>query len=240
MEEPPQSGQRDLLPGADRGALARLTCAFREVEDCPRPSSALVGGRHLGPNAFGGPGRWGRRGAAGLEPDRCGFHLLPRSPARRRMARKAAPANGPKKGVPAQHREDEGLGRSRGGLTSKIHLACEGGLRPLALLVTPGQTHDGTVFEAVVERIRVPRQAGGTPALDPTRSARTRHTPPAAYAPTCGDVRSRTPSQRRRTRPGTAWPAAPPVAARPASTAPRTNAGTKSSAPSMPSRPSGP
>ncbi|MEY9997153.1 transposase [Streptomyces sp. V4I8] len=69
--------------------------------------------------------------------------------------------------MPAQHREDEGLGRSRGGLTSKIHLPCEGGLRPLALLVTPGQTHDGTVFEAVVERIRVPRQGGGHPRTRP-------------------------------------------------------------------------
>ncbi|MGP8303607.1 IS5 family transposase [Streptomyces inhibens] len=82
-------------------------------------------------------------------------------------ARKTAPAGAPKKGVPVQHREDEGLGRSRGGLTSKIHLACEGGLRPLAVLVTPGQTHDGTVFEAVVERIRVPRQGGGRPRARP-------------------------------------------------------------------------
>ncbi|UQA91453.1 IS5 family transposase [Streptomyces halobius] len=82
-------------------------------------------------------------------------------------ARKGRARQRSKKGVPAQHREDGGLGRSRGGLTSKIHLACEGGLRPLALLVTPGQTHDGTVFEAVVERIRVPRQGGGHPRTRP-------------------------------------------------------------------------
>jgi transposase InsO family protein len=41
--------------------------------------------------------------------------------------------------TPRQHRHDEGLGRSRGGLTCKIHLAGEGGRRPLALLITPGQ-----------------------------------------------------------------------------------------------------
>jgi hypothetical protein len=33
---------------------------------------------------------------------------------------------------------DHALGRSRGGLTSKLHLAVEGGQRPLSILVTPG------------------------------------------------------------------------------------------------------
>jgi hypothetical protein len=44
----------------------------------------------------------------------------------------------PKRG----RRPDEGLGRSRGGLTSKIHLASDGGCRPLALLLMPGQWGD--------------------------------------------------------------------------------------------------
>ncbi|MEV0376057.1 IS5 family transposase, partial [Streptomyces sp. NPDC050636] len=35
--------------------------------------------------------------------------------------------------------DDHGLGRSRGGWTTKIHLACEQGQRPLSLLVTAGQ-----------------------------------------------------------------------------------------------------
>lgn len=39
----------------------------------------------------------------------------------------------------AQHRVDEALGRSRGGLTCTIHLAGEGGRRPLAFIITPGQ-----------------------------------------------------------------------------------------------------
>lgn len=41
-----------------------------------------------------------------------------------------------KSSTPRQHRPDEGLGRSRGGLTCKIHLAGEAGLCPLALLIT--------------------------------------------------------------------------------------------------------
>ncbi|MGK8523004.1 hypothetical protein ACRS6B_16230 [Nocardia asteroides] len=42
---------------------------------------------------------------------------------------------------PGHHSEpaDHALGRSRGGWGTKLHLACEPGLRPLSLLLTPGQ-----------------------------------------------------------------------------------------------------
>lgn len=55
---------------------------------------------------------------------------------------------------------DEALGRSRGGLTTKLHLAVEGRGRPLALHVTEGQRHDSTQLAAVLARIRVPRRRG--------------------------------------------------------------------------------
>jgi transposase len=83
-------------------------------------------------------------------------------------ARKAAPTDGSKGGVvPARHRADEGLGRSRGGLTTKIHLAGESGRRPLGLLVTPGQAHDGSMFEQFMAEVRVPREGGGRPRTRP-------------------------------------------------------------------------
>ncbi|MEV8563930.1 IS5 family transposase [Streptomyces sp. NPDC051917] len=82
-------------------------------------------------------------------------------------ARKAAPTSGSKKGRPARHRADEGLGRSRGGLTSEIHLAGEGRRRPLGLLITPGQAHDGSMFEQVMAEVRVPRRGGGHPRTRP-------------------------------------------------------------------------
>ncbi len=69
--------------------------------------------------------------------------------------------------MPRQHRPDEGLGRSRGGLTCKIHLAGEGGRRPLALLITPGQWGDAPQLIPVMERIRVPRLGGGRPRTRP-------------------------------------------------------------------------
>ncbi|MFF9301794.1 IS5 family transposase [Streptomyces sp. NPDC014764] len=56
-----------------------------------------------------------------------------------------------------------GLGRSRGGLTSKIHLACDAVGRPLAFTVTGGNTNDWTQFTAVMEAIRVPRLGPGRP-----------------------------------------------------------------------------
>lgn len=39
---------------------------------------------------------------------------------------------------------DPALGRSRGGLPRKIHLVCDGRGRPLAVVVTGGNTNDCT------------------------------------------------------------------------------------------------
>ncbi|WP_374115318.1 IS5 family transposase [Streptomyces sp. G2] len=57
----------------------------------------------------------------------------------------------------------EGLGRSRGGFTSKLHLSADGRCRPLSLIVTPGQRADCTQFTAVLEKIRVPKPGLGRP-----------------------------------------------------------------------------
>ncbi|MGW5886267.1 IS5 family transposase [Streptomyces sp. EAG2] len=62
---------------------------------------------------------------------------------------------------------DPALGRSRGGLTSKIHLACDGRGRPLGFVVTGGNTNDCTQFTAVMEAIRVPRIGPGRPRTRP-------------------------------------------------------------------------
>ncbi|WP_078956832.1 IS5 family transposase [Streptomyces iranensis] len=65
--------------------------------------------------------------------------------------------------------DDHGLGRSRGGFTTKIHLACEQGQRPLSLLVTVGQRGDSPQFAAVLEGIQVPRIGPGRPRVRPLR-----------------------------------------------------------------------
>ncbi|WP_419248253.1 IS5 family transposase [Streptomyces virginiae] len=61
----------------------------------------------------------------------------------------------------------EGLGRSRGGFTSKLHLSADGRCRPLSLIVTPGQRADCTQFKPVLEKIRVPKPGPGRPRKKP-------------------------------------------------------------------------
>ncbi|WP_443063950.1 IS5 family transposase [Streptomyces sp. NBC_00376] len=100
-------------------------------------------------------------------------------------ARKASAAEGPQKGnvrgtnqvdpvLPETGRPAGGggrigecLGRSRGGFTTKIHLAAEGRCRPLAFVLTPGHYGDGPQLEAVLEEISVPRSGVGRPRTRP-------------------------------------------------------------------------
>ncbi|MFI5740735.1 IS5 family transposase [Streptomyces anulatus] len=70
-------------------------------------------------------------------------------------------------GAPRRGLRDPALGRSRGGLTSKIHLACDGRGRPLAFVVTGGNTNDCTRFTTVMDAIRVPRIGPGRPRTRP-------------------------------------------------------------------------
>ncbi|WP_438948610.1 transposase [Streptomyces atratus] len=63
--------------------------------------------------------------------------------------------------------DDHGLGRSRGGLTTKLHLAIEQGQKPMSIVITAGQCGDPPQFEPVLENIRVPRQGLGRPRKRP-------------------------------------------------------------------------
>ncbi|MGN5377175.1 transposase [Streptomyces lasalocidi] len=74
---------------------------------------------------------------------------------------------------------DHGLGRSRGGLTTKAHLAVEQGQKPLPIVITAGQRGDSPQFQPVLENIRVPRQGPGRPRKQPG-SVRADKTPHAA------------------------------------------------------------
>ncbi|WP_442813945.1 IS5 family transposase [Streptomyces sp. NBC_01762] len=56
---------------------------------------------------------------------------------------------------------DHGLGRSRGGLTTKLHLAVEQGQKPLSLVITAGHRHDSPQFQDVLNRVSVPRIGPG-------------------------------------------------------------------------------
>lgn len=46
--------------------------------------------------------------------------------------------------------EDEALGRSRGGFSTKVHVACDGLGKPVKIILTPGQDHDVTQGPALL------------------------------------------------------------------------------------------
>ncbi len=94
------------------------------------------------------------------------LHGQSRPPACRRCPQKGAAA-GDGAEDPAPEAAGQALGRSRGGLTTKVHLACDGRGLPLAVVVPPGNVNDSTVFDAVLEELRVPRAGAGRPRCKP-------------------------------------------------------------------------
>ncbi len=62
--------------------------------------------------------------------------------------------------APAGEPPHHALGRSLGGLTTKIHLAADDRCRPLCFHLTPGQAGDAPAFKHVMAALRVPRPIG--------------------------------------------------------------------------------
>ncbi|MEU2026842.1 IS5 family transposase [Streptomyces sp. NPDC016469] len=93
----------------------------------------------------------------------CRAHQHAAGPARRGDLQKEPPG-----GIFTEAR-DPGLGRSRGGFTTKLHLAVEQGQKPTAIVVTAGQRGDSPQFELVLEKVRVPRRGPGRPPVRPDR-----------------------------------------------------------------------
>lgn len=62
---------------------------------------------------------------------------------------------------------DHGIGRSRGGLSTKIHAVVDGGGRLLGAVITPGQAADSPLFTPVLQQISVPRVGRGAPRRNP-------------------------------------------------------------------------
>jgi transposase len=61
------------------------------------------------------------------------------------------------------------LGRSRGGLTSKLHLAADTRCRPISRVTSAGQRHDSLAFGPVLAGIRIRRRGPGRPRTRPDR-----------------------------------------------------------------------
>ncbi|WP_172805110.1 IS5 family transposase [Actinopolymorpha singaporensis] len=64
---------------------------------------------------------------------------------------------------------DHALGRSRGGWSTKLHLACEQNQMLMSLVLTPGQAGDSPQMIRVLEQVRVARPGGGRRRTRPVR-----------------------------------------------------------------------
>ncbi|WP_153017039.1 IS5 family transposase [Pseudomonas amygdali] len=73
-------------------------------------------------------------------------------------ASRAASGAGKKRGP--QEPQHHCLGRSRGGLTTKIHLACDSHGIPLAIMLSPGEQADSRYFMPLLDQISLPGSRG--------------------------------------------------------------------------------
>ncbi|WP_425426452.1 transposase [Amycolatopsis australiensis] len=63
----------------------------------------------------------------------------------------------------------QALGRSRGGLSTKIHLVADRRCRPIARLTSPGQHGDSPRFVPLLQQIRIRRRGLGRSRVRPAR-----------------------------------------------------------------------
>jgi transposase len=64
----------------------------------------------------------------------------------------------------------EALGRSRGGLSTKVHLVADRRCRPIARILSPGQHGDSPRFIPLMGQIRILRRGPGRPRTRPARA----------------------------------------------------------------------
>src|SRR3954471_2569557 len=99
----------------------------------------------------------------------------PRShPMTRRTAQRAVSARGASPNDKNSHPEpligepdDHAIGRSRGGLTTKVHALTDGHGRVLVFRLTGGNVHDSRAFAALLDAVGVPRSGAGRPRTRP-------------------------------------------------------------------------
>src|SRR5215212_962514 len=96
-------------------------------------------------------------------------HPMSRRRARRRGSARGASPNDknsrrkPLIGEPGDH----AIGRSRGGLTTKVHALTDGAGRVLVVLLTGGNVHDSPMFIQLMAALRVARTGPGRPRTRP-------------------------------------------------------------------------
>jgi transposase len=67
--------------------------------------------------------------------------------------------------------EDEALGRSQGGFSTKLHLRAEGRGKPITAVLTGGERHEQTALERLLDQGAIRRPGRGRPRLRPLKVA---------------------------------------------------------------------
>lgn len=160
MERPQADNQRSFLDSPNRRAMARPASALRIMEISLRSIQPVVEGRDLRHNPRGSSGQTRHSGQ-----DRSRSVVF----GRKLGSRDSSSSWRWKKGGPNEP-ADHALGRSRGGFGTKFHLVCDSRGLPLAVELSPGQTHDSQRFEAAMEAVRIP-QRWASPRRRPKRLA---------------------------------------------------------------------
>jgi transposase len=169
---PPKWSKRQLIDGIRW--RVRVGAPWRDVPDCYGPWQTVYGlfrrWQRAGVRQRIVTGLQTRADAAGLITwDVSVDSTIARAHQHAAGARTQPEAQKEPPGGADEEPADHALGRSRGGLTTKLHLGCEQGQKPLAMLLTAGQRGDSPQFTRVLERIRVPRPGGGRPRTRPDR-----------------------------------------------------------------------
>lgn len=152
-----QSAEWHLVDPTNWSALARFTRKIRQMDDRLQSISTLAKKRDMetGVSRTTNSGRSTGRIRLG-------------TPFRRRDDYSCASTrSGGKKSTP----EAEALGRSRGGFGTKLHVRAEGNGRLLTFVLTPGQQHDITMAETLLEQGAVFRKSTGRTRRYPKRLA---------------------------------------------------------------------
>jgi transposase len=86
---------------------------------------------------------------------------------RRRRPTQGADSNDKARPGRRDEPDDHGIGRSRGGLSTKAHLLVDGSGRPLVIVVSPGQAGDAPALLPMLAQLRVARRGPGRPRTRP-------------------------------------------------------------------------
>src|SRR5579872_392491 len=146
---PAPPAQRHALDPCHRRAVARPAGTLWPLGNGGLPILPLGAGGRLADGVGGAPAAGGCAGPTRLVGALRGWDGHPRPPARSRC--------------PARQRgqDQQALGRSRGGFSTKLHVRTERGGKPLALLLTAGERHEQSVFVPLMQAGAVKRPGSG-------------------------------------------------------------------------------